>query len=92
VRFVESTLAPIVKEGAVAIYQTMFFGKDAFGVVDPEGAGMETIIKDKTQVGGPLNQFSTVGVKFSVGAKILYPEGFVIVESGSTYSAVDEAN
>lgn len=92
VRFVESNLAPIVKEGGTAVYQTMFFGKDAFGVIDPEGAGMETIIKGKGEIGGPLEQFSTVGTKFSMAAKILYPERLLTVESLSSYSAVDEAN
>ena len=76
----------------VAVYATMFFGKDAFAVVDPEGMGMEMIIKDKSQVGGPLNQFSTVGYKFENAAKILYQERMVRVESCSAYSAVDEAN
>ena len=92
VRFVESNLAPIVKEGDTAVYMTMFFGKDAFGVVDPEGAGMETIIKGKNEIGGPLNQFSTIGTKFSMAAKILYPERLLTIESLSSYSAVDEAN
>lgn len=92
VRFVESNLAPIVKDGDTAVYLTMFFGKDAFGVIDPEGAGMETIIKSKEQVGGPLNQFSTIGTKFSMAAKILYPERLLTVESLSSYSAIDEAN
>ena len=36
------------------------FAKDAFGVIDPEGGGLETIIKDKKEVGGPLEQFGTV--------------------------------
>ncbi len=92
VRFVEATLAPIIRSGSTAVYQTMVFGKDAFGVVDPEGAGMETIIKDKREIGGPLNQFSTIGTKFSMAAAILYPERFVIVESLSSYSAIDEEN
>jgi len=93
VRFVETTLAPVIKEGSGnAVYQTMIFGRNAFGVVDPEGAGLETIIKDKSQVGGPLNQFSTVGCKFSMACRILYPEAMVIVESMSSYSEMDEAN
>lgn len=94
VRFVESTMAPVIKgaSDSKAIYQTMFFGKDAFAVVDPAGAGMETIIKSRDQVGGPLNQFSTIGNKFSMAAKILYQDRMVIVESGSSYSAVDEDN
>ena len=92
VRFVESNLAPIVKQGDTAVYLTMFFGKDAFGVIDPEGAGMETIIKGKDEIGGPLNQFSTIGTKFSMAAKILYHERLLTVESLSSYSGIDEAN
>ena len=78
--------------GPCAVYGTMFFGKDAFGVVDPEGMGMEMIIKDKTQIGGPLNQFSTIGYKFETATKILYQNRMVRVESCSAYSTVDEAN
>jgi len=94
VRFIESNLAPIIKgEGQTyATYKTMFFGKDAFGVVDPEGSGMETIVKTKEQVGGPLNQFSTIGTKFEIAAKILYQERMVTVWSGSSYSGTDSAN
>ena len=78
--------------GPCAVYGTLFFGKDAFGVVDPEGMGMEMIIKDASQIGGPLNQFSTVGYKFESAAKILYQNRMVRVESCSAYSGVDEAN
>lgn len=80
------------KEGPCAVYGTLFFGKDAFGVVDPEGMGMEMIIKDAAQIGGPLNQFSTVGYKFENAAKILYQNRMVRVESCSAYSGVDEEN
>lgn len=94
VRFVVSNLAPIIKSAGqtYATYKTLFFGKDAFGVVDPEGAGMETIVKTKEQVGGPLNQFSTIGTKFEIAAKILYQERMVAVWSGSSYSSTDAAN
>ncbi len=78
--------------GPCAVYGTLFFGKDAFGVVDPEGMGMEMIVKDAAQIGGPLNQFSTVGYKFETAAKILYQNRMVRVESCSAYSGVDEAN
>lgn len=91
-RFIESNLAPVVMQDGVAVYLTMFFGADAFAVVDPEGAGMETIIKSREQAGGPLNQFSTVGAKFSMGAGILYPERMVSLESLSSYSEIDESN
>lgn len=79
------------KEGC-ATYAALAFGKDAFGILDPEGEGMELIVKDRSQVGGPLNQFSTIGYKFCHGAKILYQERMIRVESGSAYSSVDEAN
>ena len=93
VRFVESNEAKIWKEeGGVATYATLFLGKDAFGILDPEGEGMEMIVKTKEQVGGPLNQFSTIGYKFCHGAKILYQERLLRVESGSSYGSVDEAN
>ena len=94
VRFIESNLAPVIKGNgqSYATYKTMFFGKDAFGVVDPEGAGMETIVKTKDQIGGPLNQFSTVGAKFETATKILYQERMVAVWSGSSYSSTDSAN
>ena len=94
VRFIESNLAPIIKgqDETYATYKTIFFGKDAFGVIRPEGGGMETIIKSKDQVGGPLNQFSTIGTKFETAAKILYQERLCTVWSGSSYSSTDSAN
>lgn len=94
VRFVESNSAPIMAGGAdgALVYGTMVFGRDAFGVVDPAGAGMEMIIKDKTKAGGPLNQFSTIGGKMSHAAKVLYQERMVCVFSSSSLSDSDEAN
>ena len=76
-RFIEDTFAPILggsyiysgsttyknKSNGVT-YATYFFGKDGFGIVDPEGGGLEMIIHDKDEIGGPLNQFSTIGYKF----------------------------
>ena len=93
VRFIESTNCRIRKEGAgeIAVYESYFLGKEAYGEIEPSGETMEMIIKGK-EYGGPLNQFSTVGYKFVHGAKILYPERFLLVLSGSAYSAIDEAN
>jgi N4-gp56 family major capsid protein len=70
----------------ISIYPVLFFAQDAFAVIDPEGAGMQTIIKTAAQIGGPLEQFGTVGGKFSGAAKILYPERLVSVECVSAYS------
>ena len=98
VRFIENVFAPILKGEYVnkatgATYATYCFGKDAFGIIDPEGGALEMIVKDKSQVGGPLNQFSTIGYKFETnGATILYPERVLRVMSCSTFSATDEAN
>jgi len=99
VRFILNTFAPVLggtsyqnKAGGVT-YATYFFGKEAFGIIDPDGGGLEMIVKNKEQAGGPLNQFSTVGYKFETnGATILYTERMLRVMSCSSYSAVDEAN
>ena len=79
--------------GGVSVYQTMIFGKDAFAVVDPDGAGIEMIIHGKESgIGGPLDQFGTIGGKFESACKILYPERMVVIESVGKYSATDAAN
>ncbi|MDD7645896.1 MAG: N4-gp56 family major capsid protein [Ruminococcus bromii] len=107
VRFIENTFAPILgKQGAQAAqddayvnqergrtYATYFFGKDSFGIIDPEGGALEMIVHDKSEIGGPLNQFSTIGYKFETnGATILYPERLLRVMSVSSFSATDEVN
>lgn len=79
--------------GDAAAYATYFFGKDSFGIIEAEGGGLEMIVKNKEQIGGPLNQFSTIGYKLMAnGATILYPERVLRVMSASSFSAVDEAN
>ena len=99
VRFIENVFAPILSGSEYSspecqcTYATYFFGKDAFGIIDPEGGALEMIVKDKSQVGGPLNQFSTIGYKFETnGATILYPERLLRVMSGSSFSATDAPN
>ncbi|MCD8036973.1 MAG: N4-gp56 family major capsid protein [Clostridiales bacterium] len=96
VRFIETTEAKIVEVAgdgsSKAVYLSLFFGKDAYGEIDPDGGGMEMIIKDKSEAGGPLNQFSTLGYKFSTAFKILYEDRMVRVESCSSYSGSDSTN
>ena len=92
VRFIESNNAKVWKENGTATYATLFLGAKAFGILDPQGEGMEMIIKTKEQIGGPLNQFGTIGYKFCHGAKILYQERLLRVESGSFFGDTDEAN
>ena len=97
-RFIENVFAPILggteykNKAGTLTYATYFFGKDAFGIIDPEGGALEMIVKDKTH-GGPLNQFSTIGYKFETnGATILYSERMLRVMSCSSFSAIDEVN
>jgi len=97
-RFVENVFAPVLggdyrnKAGGVT-YATYFLGKDAFGIIDPEGGALQMIVKDKDQIGGPLSQFSTIGYKLETnGATVLYPERILRVMSCSSYSASDEEN
>ncbi len=99
VRFIENVFAPVLKSSSIknaqngAVYATYFFGKDSFGIIDPEGGALEMIIHDKGEIGGPLNQFSTIGYKFETnGATILYPERLLRVMSCSSYSSSDTAN
>ena len=94
IRFVESNLAPVIKsEGqSYATFKTLVFAKDAFAVVDPEGGNMQMIIKDENEIGGPLNQFGTVGVKGEMACKILYQERMLCIWSGSSYSSIEEDN
>jgi len=102
VRFIENVFAPVLggegseayknKNGSMS-YASYFFGKDSFGIIDPEGGALEMIIHDKGEIGGPLNQFSTIGYKFETnGATILYPERLLRVMSTSSFSASDSAN
>lgn len=99
VRFIENVFAPILggtnyknKSNGVT-YATYFMGKEAYGIIDPEGGALQMIVHDKSEIGGPLNQFSTIGYKFETnGATMLYPERLLRVMSCSSYSATDAEN
>ena len=88
IRFIETNNALVTKDGAngVSVFHTLFFGKDAYGEPEPEGEGQEMIVKTPQEIGGPLNQFSTIGYKFCHAAKILYQERLLRVETSSSYS------
>lgn len=75
-----------------SVYATLFLGKDAYGMIDPEGGNLQMIIKDKATAGGPLDQFSTLGYKFENASLILYEDRMVRIESCGEYSDVDEEN
>ena len=100
VRFIEDVFAPVLggektgdykNKAGTMTYASYFFGKDSFGIIDPEGGALEMIIHDKGEIGGPLNQFSTIGYKFETnGASILYPERLLRVMSCTSFSSTDE--
>lgn len=78
----------------VATYETLVFGAKAFASVDPTAEGLEMIVKGLGSGGteDPLNQRSTVGWKASLTAMNLYEERMVRIETGSSYSDIDEEN
>ena len=78
----------------VATYETLFFGAKAFASVDPTAEGLQMIVKGLGSGGteDPLDQRSTVGWKASHAAMILYEERMVRLETGSSYSSIDEEN
>ena len=78
---------------ALGLFSTLIIGKDAYGVTDIEGGAMEVIVHDKGQIGGPLNQFSTVGWKAMQTAEILVENYLARIESCSDkYSEKVSAN
>ena len=93
-RVIEATNAQIVKEGAsnAGVYLCYAMGADAVGTIQPNGEDFRMIVKDKGEIGGPLEQFSTIGYKGCHGGRVLYQDRLVRLEVGSSYSAVDEAN
>ena len=97
-RFIENPFAPVLgasykNKASTVTYATYFFGKDAFGIIDPEGGALEMIVHDKDEIGGPLNQFSTIGYKLETnGATMLYTERMLRVMSCSSFSATDDPN
>ena len=99
VRFVESTEAKIWSgtgcPSGLAVYGTLVFGLDAYGVTEVEGAGLQTIVKQKGSAGtaDPLDQRSSVGWKAMETAKILMEPYMVRIEHcNKRYSATATAN
>jgi N4-gp56 family major capsid protein len=91
VRFVESTEAKIwEKAGAnnVSVFSTLVIGKNAYGVTEVEGGGLETIVKQKGSAGtaDPLDQRASAGWKAIKTAEILSDEFMVRIESSSSFS------
>lgn len=94
VRFIENNECPVWKPAgaSIATYGTLFLGAKAYGILEPDGESMEMIIKGREEIGGPLELYSTIGYKFCHGARILYQERILRLESASSYSSTDTAN
>ena len=110
VRFVETTEAKVwndsdcpVKTAAsgsdpavyYSVFATLVLGKNAYGVTEVTGGGLETIVKPKGSAGtaDPLDQRSTVGWKGIRTAKILLEQNMVRIESVSAeWSGTVKAN
>lgn len=105
VRFVESTEAKIWRDNTCpvytpgspafyAVFSCLFFGKDAYGVTQIEGGGLQTIIKQKgsSGVADALDQRSSIGWKATKTAEILLPNNLVRVECMSHFSTSAQAN
>ena len=106
VRFVESSEAKIWRDstcpaqsGATpayyAVFATLIIGRDAYGVTDLEGGGLQTIVKNKGSAGtaDPLDQRSSVGWKETMTAEILMQPYMLRIEHMSKrYSANSAAN
>ena len=102
-RIIENVDAPVFKGDSIggvtyqnksggAVYASYAFGKEAFGIIDPAGGNLSMIFKDKSEVGGPLEQFSTIGYKFQTGMFAIYPERMLRVMSCSSFSGDDGSN
>lgn len=95
VRFVESTEAKVWNDstcpsaggsGYLGVFATLILGKNAYGVTEVTGGGLQTFVKAKGSAGtaDPLDQRSTVGWKGIRTAKILLEQNMVRIESCSS--------
>lgn len=69
--------------GNIDVYSSLFFGQDAFGVVDLAGHNLQTIYKPLGSAGtaDPLNQQQSMGWKVTFGTTIIYQPYMVRYES-----------
>jgi N4-gp56 family major capsid protein len=77
------------------VFGTLIFGKDAYGVTEVTGGGLQTIVKQKGSAGtaDPLDQRSSVGWKAIRTAEILNDAYMIRIESCSPkFSSIASAN
>lgn len=76
----------------IPVYQTLIFGKNAYGTTEVTGGGLQMIVKGRGAGEDPLNQRSTVGWKALKTAEILVDEYLVRYESAASLYSDVEAN
>lgn len=92
VRVVTTTNAKFYKAGTegaleganVDVFSTIVVGRNAYGTTNIEGGGLELITHGKNEIGGPLNQYSTVGWKATKTAEILVDQYMVKIYSSAS--------
>ena len=94
VRFVETTEAKIFSaagSSSANVYATMILGKNAYGITDINGGGLQHIVKQLGSGGttDPLNQRATAGWKAIKTAVRLVEQYMVRIESTSTFATTN---
>jgi N4-gp56 family major capsid protein len=85
VRLVMGTNTGIGTGATDETFHAYIFGRDAYGITELSGQGMEMIRKEPgaNDTSNPLNMFSTVGWKFVMAAKVLQASRAVQIYAGS---------
>ena len=87
IRFIEDKEGETVDDGSGGtLLQGVVFAADAYATLTLKGSrNLRTIMHDASVVGGPLEQFSTIGWKMIMGAGILNQEWLVRIEASSSF-------
>ena len=90
IRFIEDREGETVMDTNTTpnvILQGVVFAADAYATLTLKGSrNLRTIMHDASVVGGPLEQFSTIGWKMIMGAGILNQEWIVRIEARSPFT------
>lgn len=73
VTFLRSSNVQMVNNGTTDVYRSFMFSKEGAGMIDLEGMGLKMYIKNPgaNDTSNPLDQYSTVGYKFSQVVPVL---------------------
>ena len=90
IRFIEDkegeSVVEVISTVDTTILQGIVFAADAYATLTLKGSrNLRTIMHDASVVGGPLEQFSTIGWKMIMGAGILNQEWIVRIEASSSF-------